>query len=66
MIELKLSNNSTLSITVSLADKAVVLRQIPSQTQIKEVLPEPSKITIPLADLKELAKSLKELFRFFA
>jgi len=66
MIELKLSNNSTLSITVSLTDKCVVLRQIPSQTQIKEVLPEPAKITIPLVDLKELAKSLKELFRFFA
>jgi hypothetical protein len=66
MIELKLQNNSTLSIAISLADKAVVIRQISSQTHIKEVLSEPSKITIPLADLKELAKSLKELFSFFA
>ena len=66
MIELKLSNHSTLSITISLTDKCVVLRQIPVQSQIKEVLPEPAKITIPLADLKELTKSLKELFRFFA
>jgi len=64
MIELKLSNATTLSLTISLADKCVVLRQIPQQTQIKEVLPD-TKITIPLADLKELAKSLKELFRFF-
>ncbi len=66
MIELKLSNNTTLSITLSLSDKCVVLRQIPNQTQIKEVLPDICKITIPMADLKELAKSLKELFRFFS
>lgn len=65
MITVPLSNNSELSITISLADKCVSIRQRSKQTNIDTITPDPV-IRIPMVDLKELVKSIKTMVGFFS
>lgn len=66
MITLPLSNNTELTISINLREKAVTIRQTSKtgQTTAQSITPDPV-ITIPMVDLKELVKSIKTLVGFF-
>ena len=65
MITIPLSNNTSITITISLADKSVAIKQTSRQTNIDTITPDPV-IKIPMVDLKELVKSIKTMVGFFS
>jgi hypothetical protein len=65
MITLPLSNNTELTITINLKDRAVNIRQVSKQRTLEPIVPD-SVIVIPMTDLKDLVKSIKTLVSFFS
>ncbi len=63
MITLPLSNDTELSISINLIQKAVTIRQRKKGHGDQSLDPV---ISIPLVDLKELAKSIKTIVSFLS
>ena len=66
MITLALSNGTRLDVSLDFKTKSLVVTQTPATAQ--QVAPElmaNNRLTIPLADLKTLASSVKTLVGFF-
>lgn len=65
MLNIPLSNNTTLNISISLTDKSVTIRQTSQQTKIDTIAPDPV-IKIPMIDLKSLVSSIKTIVSFLS
>jgi len=68
MLTIELSNNTSLTINLELRAKALVIRQDPTSLVTTPEHPDlipPTKLVIPLADVKKLVASLKTLTGFF-
>lgn len=65
MINIPLSNNTTLVVSICLADKSITIRQTSQQTKIDSIAPDPV-VKIPMIDLKSLVKSIKTIVGFLS
>jgi hypothetical protein len=67
MINIPLSNGSTLSIELELLRAVVVIRQTPrNEPQLQGIpLPQVQTITIPLTDLKKLVQTVSHVSSVF-
>ncbi len=61
MLSVKLSNGTTLDVSLKLSERTLVVRQdgVPGAAK-------PAELTVPLVDIKSLVASIKTLFGFLA